>query len=337
MQLVQVEVVRLQQLQRLFQFLASAGLVPQLGLAGQEIAARVRRPPARSPSSSRTGPSRRPGPRRSSSRLGPGRNAALRAPAGRSGSGPGRETQPPTASVPCVPARGGAAPPRAPLRSGRPLRAGQPPIHAQRQAARRSADGFQERSSLHRLLLFLPSWVRMEANCHASIHASVWIWRGRKVEGQQNNANLVANLSQTSSRASSVFLPSDSTSESRRLARRMVRFSATAGTPPKRTNPAGLPGGWFGFPLRPGTPPKARIPPACPADGSVFRYGRHSAQGTNPAGLPGGWFGFPLRQALRPTHESRRLARRMVRFSATAALRPRHESRRLARREWLSL
>ncbi len=127
----------------------------------------------------------------------------------------------------------------------------------------------------------------------------------------------------------------------RKPRRELRRYSCQAIAP---ANPAGLPGGWFGFPLQqalrpthesrrlarrmvrfsatPGTPPNARIPPACPADSSVFRYVRHSAPRTNPAGLPGGWFGFPLQQALRPTHESRRLARRMVRFSATPGTPP---------------
>ena len=46
---------------------------------------------------------------------------------------------------------------------------------------------------------------------------------------------------------------------------------------------------------------------------------RPDSTGANPAGLPGGSFGFPLRPALRPTHESRRLARRIVRFPGKTA------------------
>ena len=123
-------------------------------------------------------------------------------------------------------------------------------------------------------------------------------------------------------------------------------------------NPAGLPGGSFGFPLRQalrpmhesrrlarrivrfsataGTPPNARIPPACPADRSVFRYGRHSAQRTNPAGLPGGSFGFPLRQASAQCTNPAGLPGGSFGFPLRQALRPMHESRRLARREWMS-
>ena len=94
--------------------------------------------------------------------------------------------------------------------------------------------------------------------------------------------------------------------ESRRLARRIVRFSATADTPPN--------------------PESRRL---------ARRIVRFSATAErrrtlNPAGSPGGSFGFPL-QPDAPTAESRRLARRIVRFSATPE-RPRPESRRLARR-----
>jgi hypothetical protein len=95
--------------------------------------------------------------------------------------------------------------------------------------------------------------------------------------------------------------------ESRRLVRRIVRFPARLA----RTAPR-----------------VPRIPPTCSAVRSVSCWTRtHCPRSpTNPADLLGGSFGFLLdpRAPLALSHESRRLARRIVRFPA----RPRaHHSR----------
>ena len=74
------------------------------------------------------------------------------------------------------------------------------------------------------------------------------------------------------------------------------------------------------------------IPPACPADRSVSRYGSHLPDAGIPPACPADRSVSRYGQALCPTHESRRLARRMVRFSATARHSARARIRRLARR-----
>ena len=73
---------------------------------------------------------------------------------------------------------------------------------------------------------------------------------------------------------------------SRRKPRSGIRHSPGHEPSVLSTNPAGLPGGWFGLATR-GQPSEHRMPPACPADRSVFRYpeARPPARNSN---LPGG-------------------------------------------------
>jgi hypothetical protein len=154
--------------------------------------------------------------------------------------------------------------------------------------------------------------------------------------------------------------------KSRRLARRIVRLPTTSAArplpkiPPARPadrsapnyirgspspkNPAGSPGGSFGFQLHPRLDPSQKsrrlarrivrlpttsaarplpkIPPARPADRSASNYIRGSTPPKNPAGSPGGSFGFQLHPRLALSQKSRRLARRIVRLPTTSAARP---------------
>ncbi len=130
--------------------------------------------------------------------------------------------------------------------------------------------------------------------------------------------------------------PADrSTTESRRLARRIVPAIPPA-RPADRSvsdystgsgisqNPAGSPGGSFGFGLQRTGSASPRIPPARPGGRSVSDYSTGSAS-RKSAGSPGGSFGFRTTAPARhlPT---RRLARRIVRFPTTSPARHLPES-----------
>jgi len=109
--------------------------------------------------------------------------------------------------------------------------------------------------------------------------------------------------------------------QSRRLARRIIRLLTNTACPATSSNPAGSPGGSFGYSLTRRALPLPQIPPARPADHSATHYrvpshffkSRRLARrlirlltntacpptSSNPAGSPGGSFGYSLtRRAL---------------------------------------